>query len=63
MEFLNTAETRTFTTTNKCSANFLIIGAYWQNGLQPLHGSLDELRIYNRALNQNEINTLARAVH
>lgn len=60
---LNTAETRTFTTTSKCSANSLIIGAYWMNGLQPLHGSLDELRIYNRALNQNEINTLARAVH
>ncbi len=59
---LNTAVTRSFSATNKCLANSLTIGGFWMNGLQPVNGSMDEVRIYNRALNQNEINTLARPV-
>ncbi|HLY70421.1 MAG TPA: LamG domain-containing protein [Puia sp.] len=60
---LNTAITRNFGTLNHCSSNnSLMIGAWWSGDLIPVNGSMDEVRIYNRALNQDEINQLAKAV-
>jgi Concanavalin A-like lectin/glucanases superfamily len=60
---LNTAVTRDFANLNHCgTTKQLVIGAWWSGDLIPLSGSIDELRIYNRALNQDEINKLAKAV-
>ncbi|HEY4877224.1 MAG TPA: LamG domain-containing protein, partial [Puia sp.] len=59
---LNTAITRNFGTLNHCSNNSLIIGGWWSGDLIPVNGSMDEVRIYNRALNKDEINQLAKAV-
>jgi|GEM_PF-2836861 len=44
-----------FTTTNTQNMRF----GYGGNAWYPLNGALDEIRIYNRALNETEINTLA----
>lgn len=52
---------RNYQTLNKCSNNpDLVIGGWWQNDIISLNGSMDELRIYNRELNQDEINALAK---
>jgi hypothetical protein len=60
---LNTAITRNFAALNQCLNNKdLVIGAWWSGDLIPVNGSMDELRIYNRALNKDEINQLAKAV-
>jgi hypothetical protein len=59
---LNTAITRNFGTLNHCSKSNLIIGGWWSGDLLPIGGTMDEVRIYNRALNQDEINQLAKAV-
>ncbi len=60
---LNSAVTRNFATLNQCSSNQdLVIGGWWSGDLVSVAGSLDELRIYNRVLNQNEILQLASAV-
>jgi len=60
---LNNAITRPFATLNHCAnTKDLVIGAWWSGDLIPANGSMDELRIYNRALNQNEINALAKPV-
>ena len=59
---LNTAITRNFGMLNHCSNNNLIIGGWWSGDLIPVNGSMDEVRIYNRALNKDEINQLAKAV-
>lgn len=52
-----------FATLNRCSNNpYLLIGCWWSGDVISLHGSMDELRIYNRALNQDEITQLAKPV-
>jgi len=52
-----------FATLNKCSSNkIFLIGGWWKNDLISLHGSIDELRIYDRALNQDQTNELAKSV-
>lgn len=59
---LNTSITRDFATLNKCTSNSFMIGGWWSGDLISVAGSMDEVRIYNRALNQDEINQLAKAV-
>jgi hypothetical protein len=60
---LNTAVTRDFPTLNKCAnTQTLLIGTWWSGDPILFNGSMDEIRIYNRALNQNEIIELAKAV-
>jgi hypothetical protein len=39
-----------------------VIGAWWSGDLIPVNGSMDELKIYNRVLNPDEISQLAKAV-
>ncbi len=60
---LNTAMTRSFGTLNQCSSNQdFVIGGWWSGDLISLAGSMDEVRVYNRVLNQNEIAELASPV-
>ncbi len=59
---LKSSVTRDFKTLNKCSGSSLMIGGWWQNDIVSLKGSLDEIRIYNRTLTQDEINLLAKPV-
>ena len=59
---LRTAATRNYKRLNKCSGTSLVLGGWWQNDIVSLNGSLDEVRIYNRELNQDEINELAKPV-
>ena len=60
---LNTAVTRNFPTLNKCtSKKALLLGSWWSGDQILLNGMMDEVRIYNRALNQDEISALAKPV-
>jgi hypothetical protein len=60
---LTTSDKRNFGNLNKCSSNkSFLMGGWWQGDIISLHGSLDEVRVYNRELNQDEITELARPV-
>jgi hypothetical protein len=59
---LNTAVTRNSGTLNHCANDVLLLGSWWSGDAILLNGSMDEVRIYNRALNQDEIDQLAKAV-
>jgi Concanavalin A-like lectin/glucanases superfamily len=43
-----------------CSTNSIMVGAWWNGDLIPLHGKLDEFRIYNRVLTPHEIVALTQ---
>jgi len=43
---------------NQCPNADIQIGRWWSGDLQSFQGKIDELRIYDRAINQDEINTL-----
>ncbi len=45
-----------FTKLPTASSNVLYLGQ--ENGYNPLNGTIDEIRIYNRALNENEVSAL-----
>jgi hypothetical protein len=59
---LQTAMTRTYKTLNNCTGNTLLLGGWWKNDIISMKGSLDEVRIYNRELNQDEVKELAKPV-
>jgi hypothetical protein len=59
---LRTRITKNYKTLNKCSGSSLLIGGWWKNDIISVKGSMDEIRIYNRALNQDEITALAKPV-
>jgi hypothetical protein len=59
---LRTAITRNYSVLNKCAGTTLLIGGWWKNDIISVKGSMDEVRIYNRELNQDEINELAKPV-
>lgn len=60
---LNTSANRNFGKLNQCPSNkTFLIGGWWNNDIISMNGSLDELRIYNRPLNQDEITELAKPV-
>lgn len=44
---------------NQCASADLRIGAWWATDLVSINGKIDELRIYNRILAENEIEKLA----
>ena len=43
-----------------CSASQVIIGGWWQGGPISINGELDNVRMYNRVLNADEMATLAK---
>jgi hypothetical protein len=49
-----------FSTLKQCTQAQLVIGAWYQADPLYFSGKMDELRIYNRALNYREIQTLAK---
>ncbi|MBS1668860.1 MAG: gliding motility-associated C-terminal domain-containing protein [Bacteroidetes bacterium] len=51
-------QTASFTTLNQCIDAGIQIGSWWVGDLQYFKGKIDELRIYNRAINQQEVNAL-----
>jgi gliding motility-associated-like protein len=46
-----------FSTLNQCNNSDIQIGSWWLGDVQFFKGVLDDIRIYNRALNQDEVNT------
>jgi hypothetical protein len=59
---LQTARVNDFKTMNKCKSTDLKIGGWWQNDVISMHGKVDEIRIYDRILSENEINYLAKEI-
>jgi gliding motility-associated-like protein len=47
-----------FNVLNQCSNSDIQIGSWWSFDPQRFRGKIDDVRIYNRALNQQEINAL-----
>lgn len=43
-----------------CPSAQLVVGGWWQGGPLSLNGRLDEIRLYNRVLNSDEIAELAK---
>ncbi len=56
---LKGAETFSYQTLKQCTDAQLVIGCWYGEGYH-FSGKMDELRIYNRALNDREIQTLAK---
>ena len=50
-----------FTALNQCSNADIQIGSWWVGDPQTFKGKIDEVRIYNRAINQQEVNALCVA--
>lgn len=50
-----------FNVLRQCTNSDIQIGNWWQNGQQLFKGKMDDVRIYNRALNQTEVNALCLA--
>ncbi|HEY0676902.1 MAG TPA: LamG domain-containing protein [Chitinophagaceae bacterium] len=55
---LRVTKTRDFSTLNHCPGVDLVIGAWWKNDIVSIDGKVDELRIYNRAFTDCEIEKL-----
>jgi len=53
------ALTRTFSTLKSCTQASFNIGSFWTGGKFLFQGKMDEIRVYNRALNRREIKMLA----
>ncbi len=47
-----------FTTLNQCNNASIQIGQWWSGDLLPFQGKIDDVRIYNRALNLDEVSAL-----
>jgi len=43
-----------------CPESELIIGGWWKNDPTSLNGKIDEVRIYDRSLNSDEVNELSK---
>jgi hypothetical protein len=56
---LESSTTRTFTKVKKCDSGDLMIGGWWKADIVSIDGKLNEVRLYNRALSDCEINKLA----
>ncbi|RYG26641.1 MAG: LamG domain-containing protein, partial [Chitinophagaceae bacterium] len=52
--------TRPFNSLKKCSGGNLLVGGWWQNDIISLDGKMDEVRVYNRVLNECEITELSK---
>lgn len=51
-----------FATLDHCTNTNLLIGRWWNGDPIPFKGKIDEVRVYNRALNQTEVNLLCEVV-
>ncbi|MEJ0107154.1 MAG: gliding motility-associated C-terminal domain-containing protein [Bacteroidota bacterium] len=47
-----------FTTGKYCTNTDFLIGSWWSGDIRPFKGKLDEVRVYNRAINENEVRAL-----
>ncbi|MGB8193135.1 MAG: LamG domain-containing protein [Chitinophagaceae bacterium] len=55
---LRATKTREFNALPNCSAGQLVIGGWWKNDIVSIDGKVDEIRIYNRVLEECEIGKL-----
>ena len=55
---LVSAETLPFADGKYCANTDFLIGSWWSGDLRPFNGKLDEVRVYNRVINQDEIAAL-----
>lgn len=60
---LNSARVSNYSTLMQCNQSDFKIGGWWQNDIISVHGKMDELRIYNRILAENEIEYLANEIN
>ena len=56
---LDAAKVSNYNYLKHCKTANLKIGGWWQNDIVSIHGKVDEIRIYNRILAENEIEHLA----
>jgi hypothetical protein len=56
---LEVTKSRTFTKAKKCDNADLVIGGWWKSDIMSLNGKIDDVRLYNRALTDCEINKLS----
>jgi hypothetical protein len=56
---LKISKDRNIQNLRECEVADLIIGGYWMNDIISIDGKMDEIRIYDRVLNECEINKLA----
>jgi len=56
---LSSAKIDDYNYLKQCSSSNLKIGGWWQNDVVSIHGKMDEIRLYNRILAENEIEKLA----
>jgi hypothetical protein len=54
-------QTGTVPKANFCTASKVVIGGWWDGGPISINGKLDEVRLYNRVLNTNEIAELSKS--
>lgn len=59
---LQSSKKRAFQTAKKCSGGDLMIGGWWKADIVSIDGKIDEVRLYNRVLNECEIAKLAAAL-
>ncbi|HVU56212.1 MAG TPA: LamG-like jellyroll fold domain-containing protein [Puia sp.] len=52
------SKTAAWSVLNQCPNAGIQIGRWWSGDLQAFQGKIDELRIYDRAINQDEVNAL-----
>ena len=57
---LVSTKTGTVTKANLCPGAQLVIGGWWSNDPISINGKLDEIRLYNRVLNADEIAELSK---
>lgn len=60
---LVSARVSSFSYLNQCTNADLRIGGWWQNDIISVNGKIDEVRIYNRILAENEIEALADEIN
>ncbi|AEV99352.1 hypothetical protein A4D02_34115 [Niastella koreensis] len=59
---LHSTKKRSFQYAKKCNNSDLMIGGWWKADIVSIDGKLDEVRLYNRVINECEIAKLAAAV-
>jgi hypothetical protein len=57
---LVSTKTGTGTSALLCPASQIIVGGWWNNDMETPNGKIDEIRLYNRVLNADEIAELSK---
>ncbi len=60
---LNSAKMNNYSYLKQCSTADLKFGGWWQNDVVSIQGKLDEVRLYNRILSEEEIEKLATEIN